>query len=72
MPRPGGTLLTANFLPGIECVGFMEVAMDWWLIYRDENAMMELLAGIPDSAIDCVHQYRDPDNTTTFLELRRH
>jgi len=71
MLRPGGTLLTANFLPDIECVGFMEVAMDWWLIYRDENAMMELLAGIPDSAIDSVRQYRDPDNNITFLELRR-
>ncbi|MBP0633178.1 MULTISPECIES: hypothetical protein [unclassified Cupriavidus] len=67
----GGTLQIANFLPGIEDVGFMEVAMDWWLIYRDEKEMLALLAGLPDTAIAAVRQYRDPDNNITFLEVQR-
>ncbi|MBP0639723.1 hypothetical protein [Cupriavidus sp. AcVe19-6a] len=71
MLGPGGTLHIANFLPGIEDVGFMEVAMDWWLIYRDEKQMLALLEGIPDTAIGSVRQYRDPDNNITFLEVQR-
>lgn len=71
MLAPEGILLTANFLPAIECVGYMEAAMDWWLTYRDEKDMLTLLAGIPESVIDSVQQYRDPDNNITFLEVRR-
>ncbi|MHB9839704.1 methyltransferase domain-containing protein [Paraburkholderia terrae] len=71
MLAPGGTLFIANFLTGIPDAGFMEVAMDWWLIYRDEKEMLALLSGIADSDIASIQQYRDPDNNITFLEVRR-
>lgn len=71
MLAPGGTFLTANFLPDIHDVGFMEAAMDWWLIYRDEKSMLALLKGIPESEIASVKQYRDPDDNITFLEIHK-
>lgn len=71
MLAPGGTLLTANFLPDIYDVGFMEAVMDWWLVYRDEKDMLALLRDIPESEIASIKQYRDPDDNITFLELRK-
>lgn len=71
MLSPGGALLTANFLPNIPDVGFMEAAMDWWLVYRDEAAMLSLLADIAPAEIASIQQYRDPDNNITFLEVRK-
>jgi extracellular factor (EF) 3-hydroxypalmitic acid methyl ester biosynthesis protein len=71
MLAPKSTLLTANFLPNIQDVGFMEAAMDWWLIYRDEKDMLALLTGIPESEIESIRQYRDPDDNITFLEVRK-
>ncbi|SAL00362.1 hypothetical protein AWB78_05939 [Caballeronia calidae] len=71
MLAPGGTLFIANFLSNIPDAGFMEAAMDWWLIYRDENEMRALLSGIEESDIASMQQYRDPDNNITFLEVHR-
>ena len=39
---PGGSLLILNLTPGNEEIGFMEAAMDWWMVYRDETAMAKL------------------------------
>ncbi|OUL90458.1 hypothetical protein CA603_17305 [Paraburkholderia hospita] len=49
MRAPGGTLSIAKFPAGTPDADFMEVAMDWWLIYRDEKQMLALLSGIADS-----------------------
>jgi hypothetical protein len=71
MLAPGGTLFLANFLADIPDAGFMEAAMDWWLIYRDASEMLALLSGIDESDIASVRQYRDPDDNITFLEVQR-
>ncbi len=71
MLAPGGTLFLANFLADIPDAGFMEAAMDWWLIYRDGNDMLALLTGIDDADIASVRQYRDPEDNITFLEVQR-
>ncbi|MCX5539353.1 hypothetical protein M3A49_07560 [Paraburkholderia sp. CNPSo 3076] len=71
MLAPGGTLFVTNFLSDIPDAGFMEAAMDWWLIYREESEMLALLSGIAESNIALIQQYRDPDNNITFLEVRR-
>lgn len=71
MLAPGGTLLVANFLSNTPDAGFMEAAMDWWLIYRDEDEMLAFLSGITESTIASVQQYRDPDGNIAFLEVRR-
>lgn len=71
MLSSGGTLMIANFLPNIADIGYMEAVMDWWLLYRDEAAMLSLISGIPPEEIQNIKQYRDPDENITFLELTR-
>lgn len=69
--KPGGRLLYANFLPDIHCVGYMEAAMDWWLIYRDAAATRALADEINAIEIKSVKQYADPDCNIHFVELQR-
>jgi len=71
MLAPSGTLFIEIFLTGSPDAGFMEAAMDWWLIYRGEEQILALLSGIADPDIASIQQYRDPDNNITFLEVRR-
>ena len=47
MLRPRGRLLVANFLPGIRDIGYMESFMDWKLIYRTRQEMLEVSAEHP-------------------------
>ncbi len=71
MLRSGGRLLVANFAPNLPDIGYLETAMDWQLIYRDEAAMEALTVEIPDSAIKDRHLFRDPHNNIVFLEIER-
>ncbi len=38
--RPGGRLLIANLTPNNEEIACMEAIWDWWMVYRDEDAML--------------------------------
>ena len=67
--KPGGRLLLANFLPNIRDSGFMEAVMDWWLVYRTEDEMRQLLGQIPITRLAQVDLYRDPDQQIVFLEV---
>ena len=51
--KEGGSLLVPNFAKGITERAFMDIFMDWELIYRHENDMMSLAkdAGIPNDSI---------------------
>ncbi len=69
--RPHGTLLLANFLPDIPDVGYMESFMDWHLIYRTDQEMLELADALPKTDVASVRQFRDSQNTITFLEVTR-
>ncbi len=71
MLAPGGSLLLANFVPDVPDVGFMEAAMDWWLIYRDEAAMRCTLGLVSEAAIAEVTQFRDPDDNVTFMIVKK-
>lgn len=68
--RPGGRLLLANFAPETKGIGFMECVQDWFLIYRDEEAMRRLLQEIPreDSKI---RTFRDRAQCVVYLEAER-
>lgn len=46
--RVGGTVLVANFLPDVPDVGFMEVVMDWHLIYRTEQELRDTFSQVSD------------------------
>lgn len=69
--NPGGQLLYANFAPDIHSVGYMEAAMDWWLIYRNAQQTLALADEIDQSLIGRVDEYSDPDNNIHFVELER-
>ena len=69
--RPHGTLLLANFLPDIPDVGYMESFMDWHLIYRTDQDMLDLIDALPRADVACVRQFRDSQNTITFLEVTK-
>jgi hypothetical protein len=51
MLRPGGSLIVANFLPGVRDIGYMEAFMDWNLVYRSRSEMIDLTAEIPESEV---------------------
>ncbi len=67
---PGGKLWTANFLPSIPDVGYMESFMDWWLIYRDELAMRSLCNSLPDDSA-VVKSFADPEQNVQFIEVTK-
>jgi len=71
MVKPGGVLLIANFQPDHLCAAYIEACCDWWLVYRNEPAMRELLQGIPQEEIDQIRIYPDETGSIYFLEVRR-
>ena len=66
-----GRLLVANFAPELPDVGYMEAIMDWWLIYRDEDALLSLTDGIPTDEVSSVRTWRDAAGNVVYMELRR-
>jgi hypothetical protein len=71
MLRPGGTLIIGNFLPNIRDIGFMETYMDWQLIYRNRQQMLELTDDIPQAAIAELRLVAEENQNVIFLELVR-
>lgn len=71
MLRPGGQLIVANFLPGVRDVGYMEIFMDWRLIYRTRQDMVDLTAEIEEPAIREVRLFAEENHNIVFLELTR-
>lgn len=71
MLRPGGRLLVANFMPGIRDVGYMEVYMDWQLIYRTRQEMVDLTAEIPQTDICDIRLFTEESRNIIFLEITR-
>jgi SAM-dependent methyltransferase len=69
--RPGGRLLVANFVEDIECVGYMEAYMDWYLIYRTPGAMRAVSSDIPAARIAEQRQFAETNGNITFLDIRK-
>ncbi|HEY7479997.1 MAG TPA: acyl-ACP desaturase [Gemmatimonadales bacterium] len=44
--RPDGELLITNLTPANPEIAFMEVVMDWWMVYRDEHALGALVQAV--------------------------
>lgn len=66
-----GRLLLANFTPDNQDTGYMEASMDWHLIYRDEEQMLQMLRRVPSSQIADMEQFRDPEGNITYLRVIR-
>ena len=71
MLRPGGSLVIANFLPGVLDTGYMEAFMDWKLVYRSRQDMIELTRDIPESGIRQIQLRSEEAQNILFLELTR-
>jgi hypothetical protein len=71
MLRPGGTLLVANFLPGIRDIGYMETFMDWTLVYRSRRDMVDLTMDIPEDDVKEVRVVSEECRNIVFLHLTR-
>lgn len=71
MLRPSGTLIVANFLPGIRDVGYMETFMDWNLVYRSRSDMVDLTMDIPESEVQQVRLFSEEFKNIVFLLLTR-
>lgn len=66
MTAPGGTVLIANFLPGIADVGYMETFMDWHLIFRSREEVAEIMREASGDAISDLSVFTDPDENIAF------
>ena len=69
MLRPRGRLLVANFLPGINDIGYMESFMDWKLLYRTRHEMLEVSAGIPQADIRDIRIFTEENQNIIFLQI---
>ena len=69
--NPGGTLLIANFLPGIRDRGYMESFMNWHLLYRTMREIEALAEAIPRDQIAQTRLFDDPTHNIGFIEIVR-
>jgi len=69
--RPGGRLVIANFLPGIRDVGYMEMFMDWHLIYRSRADMLKLADRVPQAQCGEVVVVAEENENIVILELTK-
>ena len=71
MLKPGGELVVANFLPGIRDIGYMEAFMDWKLIYRRRQEMVDLTAEINESEISHLALFAEENRNIIFLRVAK-
>jgi extracellular factor (EF) 3-hydroxypalmitic acid methyl ester biosynthesis protein len=71
MLNAGGTLLVANFLPGIRDRGYMESFMNWHLIYRTLDDIEALTLDVPRDLIARQTRFEDPTRNIGFVEACR-
>jgi extracellular factor (EF) 3-hydroxypalmitic acid methyl ester biosynthesis protein len=69
MLNSGGRLVVGNFLPEIRDVGYMEVFMDWNLVYRTRQQMMEITMEIPQEQIFTITFFAEENQNIIFLEI---
>ena len=69
--RPGGQLVIANFLPEIRDVGYMEMFMDWHLVYRTRSDMLALADTIDETELKEIRIRSEDNQNIIFLELTK-
>ena len=71
MLKPGGQMVVANFLPGIRDIGYMEAFMDWKLIYRTRQDMVDLTSEIDESEISHLALFAEENRNIIFLRVTK-
>jgi extracellular factor (EF) 3-hydroxypalmitic acid methyl ester biosynthesis protein len=64
---PGGALVASNLSPCCDSRGFLESLVDWEMIYRTDDELLSLAAGLPGAAT----LEREATGVNSFLVLRR-
>jgi extracellular factor (EF) 3-hydroxypalmitic acid methyl ester biosynthesis protein len=67
----GGTLLVANFVPGIFEAGCMEAFMRWYLVYRTPTELHSLCEVLPQQEISQEHVVLDDFGNIAYLTVVR-
>lgn len=65
----GGTVLVANFLPGVPNVGHMECFMDWFLTFRTQEQLEGTFAALGDRV--ALRSFTDPFRNVVYTEATR-
>lgn len=74
MLNKGGRLLVANFTPETRDVGYMEVFMNWYLIYRTREEMQQFTSVLPREEIAEMQIYPEffnQNNRVLYLEVTK-
>lgn len=69
--NPGGRLLIPNFLWGVREEAYMEVFMDWYLLYRTRSEIETFADEIAPAAIRSKQYTEDAAGTIGYIELER-
>lgn len=67
-----GHLLLANFQPGVPNIAYLEALLDWRPRYRDDQALLNLLLGVPYNSIASARVSHDSGKCIGFLEAIRY
>ncbi len=67
--RPGGRLVIANFLPEIHDVGYMEMYMDWHLVYRSRGQMLMLADDVVQSSVEEIRIFAERNDNVVIMEI---
>ncbi|MCY1261113.1 hypothetical protein D9M68_516520 [compost metagenome] len=70
--RPGGRLLLANFLPGVNAIAYLEGLLDWHPHYRHDVQMLSLLDGVDYNQIASARVFHDIGQRIVFLEALKY
>lgn len=70
MAAPGGELCIANFAPTPFSIGYMESAMAWELIYRNEADLLQLITEAVVERPYTVSTRRDPLGVVVYAHVR--
>lgn len=62
---PGGEIMVANFLPDHLAVGWIEAVMDWHLVYRSDQDMIQHAVDIGMAA----RTFHDPTDSIVLCEM---
>ncbi|WP_129984155.1 class I SAM-dependent methyltransferase [Serratia liquefaciens] len=68
MLKPKGRLVVGNFSPTSNGRGYLDLVMNWHLIYRDKQELISLFGDLAEFAMEI---YDDPHQNVTYIDIIR-
>jgi extracellular factor (EF) 3-hydroxypalmitic acid methyl ester biosynthesis protein len=66
-----GKLMIANFTPETQGAAYMEAIMDWWLQYRDADALLSRVELLGSQSVATCESFHDPFGQVAYLSLEK-